>query len=120
LVMCVFANVPVLTALELMNAATGFDYSLEEFMQCGERGWALKRAINTRLGLTAANDKLPKALLTPYNEGNAAGVVPDMQTMLSEYYEIQGWDPISGRPTRATLSRLALGEVERDVWGVGA
>ena len=120
LVMCVFANVPVMTALALVNAATGFDYSLEEFLQCGERGWALKRAINNRLGVTAANDKLPKALLTPYNEGNAAGVAPDMATMLSEYYEVQGWDPISGRPTRETLRRLALGAIERDVWGVGA
>jgi aldehyde:ferredoxin oxidoreductase len=120
LVMCVFANVPPPTALELVNAATGFDYSLDEFMRCGERGWALKRAINTRLGLTAANDKLPKALLTPHNEGNAAGVTPDMTTLLSEYYQIQGWDPVSGRPTRETLRRLALGEIEPDVWGTAA
>ncbi len=117
LVMCVFANVPFSTAHHLVNAATGFDYSPEEFLQCGERGWALKRAINNRLGLTAANDKLPKAFLTPYDEGGAAGVVPDMKTLLAEYYEVQGWDPATGRPTRSTLERLGLPGLAADLWG---
>lgn len=117
LVMCIFANVPFSAAHHLVNAATGFDYSPEEFLQCGERGWALKRAINNRLGLTAANDKLPKALLTPYAEGGAAGVVPDMKTLLAEYYEVQGWDPATGRPTCSTLERLGLPGLAADLWG---
>jgi aldehyde:ferredoxin oxidoreductase len=117
LVMCVFANVPFGTALELVNAATGFDYTTEEFLRCGERGWALKRTINARLGLTAANDKLPPALLTPYSDGGAAGVTPDMETMLRDYYAIQGWDAATGRPARETLRRLALDEAARDLWG---
>jgi len=117
LVMCVFANVPFAAARELVNAATVFDYSAEEFLRCGERGWALKRAMNNRMGLTAANDTLPKALLTPLSEGGAAGVIPDMPTMLREYYAAQGWDAATGRPTKDTLSRLALGEAARDLWG---
>jgi aldehyde:ferredoxin oxidoreductase len=120
LVMCVFANVPFTTAHDLVNAATGFDYSAEEFLRCGERGWAFKRALNNRLGLTAANDRLPRALLTPYREGGAAGVVPDLQTMLKEYYAVQGWDAASGRPTRETLRRLSLEAIERDVWDTAA
>lgn len=120
LVMCLFANAPFSTARDLVNAATGFDYSAEEFLRCGERGWALKRAINNRLGLTSANDKLPKALLTPYNDGGAAGVAPDMTTMLKEYYEVQGWDAATGRPARDTLSRLSLGEAADDLWGAAA
>ncbi len=117
LVMCVFANVLFGTARGLVNAATGFDYSTEEFLRCGERGWALKRAINNRLGLTAADDKLPKALLTPLAEGGAAGIVPDLATMLAGYYLVQGWDPATGRPTRSTLARLGLPGVAADLWG---
>ncbi len=116
LVMCVFANVPFNTTLELMNAATGFDYSAEEFLRCGERGWALKRAINNRLGVTAKNDKLPKALLTTLSEGNSAGVTIDLPTMLKEYYEIQGWDAVTGKPTRSTLERLGLKDIADDLW----
>jgi len=117
LVMCVFANVPPVTAFNLLNAATGFDYTFDEFFRCGERGWALKRALNNRLGLTAENDKLPKAFLTPYAEGGAAGNVPDMKVMLSKYYAVQGWDQATGRPTPAALARLGLHEVAADLWG---
>ncbi len=117
LVLCLFANVPFGAMRELVNAATGFDYTAEEFLRCGERGWALKRAINNRLGLTAANDKLPKALLTPYAEGGAAGVVPDMKTMLREYYAAQGWDAVTGKPQRETLARLGMSDVAGDLWG---
>ncbi|MEK7440331.1 MAG: aldehyde ferredoxin oxidoreductase family protein [Chloroflexota bacterium] len=116
LVMCVFANVPFNTARELINAATGFDYSAEEFLRCGERGWALKRAINNRLGVTVKNDTLPRALLTPLSEGGAAGVAINLPMMLKEYYKVQGWDAATGKPTRSTLERLGLKNVADDLW----
>ena len=40
-----------------------------------------------------------------------------MQTMLKEYYAVQGCDAATGRPTHETLRRLALGAIERDAWG---
>ncbi len=107
---------PYGTALELTNAATGFDYTADDFLRCGQRGWTLKRAINNRLGLTAANDTLPKALLTPLPGGGAAGVVPDLPALLADYYAAQGWDAASGRPTRATLLSLGLADVAADLW----
>ena len=116
LVQCFFASVPLATTLSLVNAATGFDYSLDELREVGERAWNLKRAINNRLGLTRANDTLPKALLTPYAEGGSAGLVPDFPAMLSAYYAARGWDEATGRPARATLLRLGLGDVADDIW----
>ena len=59
--------------VDLINAACGLDWDVEEMMRSGERGWNLKRAINNRLGLTRENDKLPKALLEPLREGGAEG-----------------------------------------------
>jgi aldehyde:ferredoxin oxidoreductase len=119
LVQCFFASVPLETTLDLVNAATGFDYSMDELRQVGERAWNLKRAINHRLGLTRANDTLPKALLTPYQEGGSEGLVPDFPAMLSAYYTARGWDEATGRPTRATLERLGLPAVADDLWGAG-
>jgi aldehyde:ferredoxin oxidoreductase len=108
LVSCVFAQTPAITLLELVNAATGFDYSLSEFLQVGERAWTLKRLINHRLGLTRANDMLPQALLTPLPDGNSAGFAPDLPAMLAAYYKARGWDAQTARPTSATLERLGL------------
>jgi aldehyde:ferredoxin oxidoreductase len=76
----------------------------------------LKRAINNRLGLTRANNRLPKLLLQPYETGGAAGFVPDFAGMLEKYYEARGWDWESGRPTRERLTLLGLNGIIRDLW----
>jgi aldehyde:ferredoxin oxidoreductase len=117
LVLCIFAQVPPPTVLRLVNALTGFDYSMDELLKVGERAWNLKRALNHRLGLTRANDKLPKLLLQPYAEGGAAGFVPDLPAMLSGYYAARGWDEITGQPMRATLQALGLAPIADDLWG---
>jgi aldehyde:ferredoxin oxidoreductase len=108
LVMCLFANVDARKLGTLVNRATGFDYSLEELLQIGERGWNLKRLINGRLGLSAKNDRLPPALLSPYEDGPVAGRVPPLEEMLQAYYEARQWDPESGMPLAAKVEALGL------------
>ena len=117
LVMCIFANVSPQTQVELINAACGLEWNVDEMMRCGERGWNLKRAINNRLGLTRKNDKLPKALLEPYAEGGAEGYVIPFDEMIKAYYAARGWDPGTGRPTKEKLLSLGLDDVAKDLWG---
>jgi aldehyde:ferredoxin oxidoreductase len=107
LVMCFFANVPPETVLELVNTACGLDLSLQELQLIGERGWNLKRVINNRLGLSRANDKLPKALLQPYDD-DPDRYVPDFDAMLAAYYEARSWDPVTGYPEEKKLNTLGL------------
>jgi aldehyde:ferredoxin oxidoreductase len=116
LVMCVLAVVPPETTLELVNAACGWELTLPELLSAGERGFNLKRAINNRLGLTSANDRLPKALLEPVPDGNSAGFVPDFPAMLEAYYQARGWDPVSGKPSAERLDELGIPEIARDLW----
>ena len=87
MVMCIFANVAPQMQVDLINAACGYDWTIEEMMKVGERGWNMKRAVNNKLGLTAANDKLPKALLEPLSTGGSEGYVPDIKSMLIAYYD---------------------------------
>lgn len=115
-VMCIFANVDPQMQVDLVNAACGLNWTLEDMMRCGERGWNLKRVINIRMGLTAADDKLPKALLEPYKEGGAAGFVLDLDGMLSAYYDARGWDAESGKPLKDKLIALGLVDSANDLW----
>ncbi len=96
--------------VELTNAASGFDYTLEELMTCGERIWMLKRGMDNLMGVTAADDKLPKQLLTSPPDGPALGSVPDMELMLREFYEIRQLEA-NGRPGKKKLESLGLGDL---------
>lgn len=117
LVMCIFANVQPDVVVALINDATGSDLTLTDLISIGEKGWNLKRAINNKLGLTRANDKLPKGLLRPY-EDDTDNYVPDFASMLEAYYNIRGWDRTSGFPGDEKLNELGLDWVSKDLKGI--
>jgi aldehyde:ferredoxin oxidoreductase len=117
IVMCIFANVEPNVQVRLINAACGLDWTVEDMMRAGERAWNLKRAINNRMGLTRANDRLPKALMTPFPDGGSQGFAPDLEGMLITYYEARSWDMDTGKPTRKKLIELGMEDVARDLWG---
>ncbi len=92
---------------DLLAAATGFDYTLEEMMRCGERIWNLERVFNLKAGLDPKEDTLPKRLLTEaMPEGPNKGQVVRLSEMLPEYYKVRGWE--EGRPTPEKLRELDL------------
>jgi len=95
---------------ELMNAATGYNYTFKELEECGERIWHLKRGLSNLMGITAADDRLPRQILTPPKEGGAAGQAPNLDIMLKEFYPVRGLGA-DGRPTKETLNRLGLSDL---------
>jgi aldehyde:ferredoxin oxidoreductase len=93
---------------DLVNAALGWDWTPDDLLRTGERLFNLKRLINLRLGITRADDTLPKRLLTePRPSGGAEGVLPDLESMLEEYYDLRGWMP-DGVPSPERLASLEL------------
>jgi len=119
LVECIFANAAPHEVVELINAACGLDWTVGEALEAGERGWNLKRAINHRLGLRRANDRLPQPLLEPLPDGGSAGYVIDFEAMLEAYYQARGWDADSGYPTPEKLRELGLEWVIADLYPDG-
>jgi aldehyde:ferredoxin oxidoreductase len=107
---CMFitAGAPLDDLIPVLSAATGIDYTMDDFVRIGERTWNLERLWNLRAGLTAADDTLPKRLLEKaHTEGPSAGVTVHLDRMLPEYYAARGWTP-DGRPTREKLMELGL------------
>jgi aldehyde:ferredoxin oxidoreductase len=78
--------------VEMMRAATGFDWTLDELLECGWRIWYMKRHILNLRGSGRNHDVLPPKALTPTEEGSNAGSVPNMEKMLTEIYELAGLD----------------------------
>ena len=94
----------------MLRAATGFDYDLDEIMECGERIWMLLRGLNNLMGVTAADDRMPKRFLTPHPDGGAAGSVPNVELMVKDYYKARGLDA-NGRPFKEKLNILGLSDL---------
>lgn len=116
LVVCLFANVLPTELLNLVNLACGLDWEIADLLRAGERAWNLKRLININLGLTRANDKLPKAFLEPLPDGGSAGYVIPFDEMLHSYYDARGWDWETGFPTEEKLMELGLDWAGEDLW----
>ncbi len=103
--LCKFAgrgNLPPSLLARWLNLALGWETTGEELMAKGERIFNLKRALNVEMGITRASDTLPPRLLKEARpSGGAAGVLPELDSMLEEYYRLRGWDE-EGRPTPYT------------------
>ena len=101
----------------LYTAATGFDLTKEQLLETAARVTNVERAHNCRLGLTAADDTLPPRFTEdPMPEGPSKGKVYDiLEPMKEAWYTVQGWDPKTGIPKRATLEALELGDIADDL-----
>ncbi len=92
----------------LVNAALGWEWTAEDVLAAGERVFNLKRLINLKLGITGADDTLPRRFLEePRPSGAAEGVLPDLELMMADYYRARGWSA-EGVPGREKLSQLGL------------
>jgi len=95
---------------ELFSAAAGYDWDVEKMMEAGARVWFLQRCLGHIWGATGADDRIGQRIMTPVDDGGIAGSVPDMETMLREFYEFREMTP-DGMPTRATLEKYGLGDI---------
>jgi len=94
--------------LELLNAATGARYDMEELIRAGERIVNAERVILTRAGFDRKDDSLPPRIVKePLPDGPAKGSVCHLDEMLTEYYELRGWTQ-DGVPTDEKLQELGL------------
>ncbi len=94
--------------LQYLNTATGADYSLEELVNAAERIINAERMFIVNAGFDRKDDSLPERITKdPMPSGPAKGEVCDLDTMLDDYYKVQGWDN-NGIPREETLRGLGL------------
>ncbi|HEY9246312.1 MAG TPA: aldehyde ferredoxin oxidoreductase C-terminal domain-containing protein, partial [Candidatus Methanoperedens sp.] len=104
LVLCKFASFAVseVEFANILRAATGVDYSTEEFLRCGERTWNLERLFNIKAGFSRKDDTLPERFF-----GKSGIDRAEFERALEEYYQFRGWDE-NGVPAENKLEELGL------------
>lgn len=106
----------------LYSAATGQPMKAKELIKIGERVHNIEKAFNVREGMTRKDDMPPERFFTPIKSGPGKGERLDkekFEKMLSEYYELKGWDAKTGLPKRAKLEELGLTEVALELENLG-
>ena len=105
--------------LDAYNAAYDLDLTIGELMEAGDRLFNVKKWLNVREGFDRHHDRVPELWLRPMNSpeglittrgyyGKQEVTRADFETMLENYYLERGWDPETGKPTRALLNELEL------------
>ena len=112
MVMCMFPPWDYEQRVNLVRYVTGWNTSIYESATIGERAVTMCQAFNIREGFRAEDDWLPDRFFHPQNVGalSEVSVNPkELQQAKHLYYEMMGWDPATGVPTRGTLERLDIG-----------
>lgn len=105
--------------LRILKAVIGVDLTEEELLDAGRRTVVLERCFNLREAKNR-QDILPwRVMNDPVDAGPYKGFTTsenELRGMLTRYYELQGYNLISGNPTTEGLASLGL---LGDVKGVG-
>ena len=86
---------------ETLNAAAGWDMSVLELQEIGERVYDMAREFNRRCGHTPADDIGAPRFFEPLENGPFKGsAIPrdEFAQALSLYYDMLGWDHETGAP----------------------
>ncbi|MDR5672082.1 aldehyde ferredoxin oxidoreductase N-terminal domain-containing protein [Halalkaliarchaeum sp. AArc-GB] len=119
------------------NAVTGMDITFEEGMEIGRRIWNLERSIWTLQGRHRDDEEfaaynyeepapgpyyLPAKVDGEWEYIDTGGRKLDrgkVEEFKTLYYQEEGWDTETGRPTRETLEELNLGHVADELEAEG-
>ncbi|MBI3734335.1 MAG: hypothetical protein HY259_12905 [Chloroflexi bacterium] len=99
--------------VDVVKAITGWnEFALDELLRVGERRINMMRVFNAREGLNRQDDRLPKKFFKALEgTGPTADVAlrqDEIEHAKDLYYQMAGWDVVTGAPTRARLAQLGL------------
>lgn len=108
---CHFGMMSTQLIIDMINASTGWNTDLDSLLKAGERNFQLMRAMTCKLGVTPEDDKLPEIAMRPIPDSGQEGNVPNMKKMLPEYYALRDWDKTTGKPSKARMESLGMGDL---------
>ena len=103
------------TQTESINAATGWNLSLEEVMKIGRRVVAMMRIYNLKCGLTPDKETTSPRYGSQCVDGPNTDkpIAPHWEKMMDQYYQMVGWDRKTGMPLPETLKELDIEDLAK-------
>ncbi|MDK1081196.1 MAG: aldehyde ferredoxin oxidoreductase family protein [Anaerolineae bacterium] len=98
-----------------INAITGWDVTMDELLELGERRVNMLRAFNAREGIGREQDTLPEKMFKKALKGGRTDNVKvdraEWKGMMDTYYRLSEWDLTTGNPSQDKLESLGIGWV---------
>lgn len=114
---CRLASPAPKLVLACFNAATGFNWSLEDAFTLGRRIVNQLRVFELRHGMKIEDERPSKRYGSVPVDGPMKGkdIMAEWPMMVKNYYTLMGWDPKTGKPLPETLGKLGLEELVSDL-----
>jgi aldehyde:ferredoxin oxidoreductase len=117
--LCMFSSMfQMYPMLELINAATGWNMTIDELIKVGLRIQTLRQAFTIREGVILAENELPGRASgnPPMESGPHKDKTIDYKSDYKGYCEKMGWNPQNGFPLKETLKDLDLEFIIEDIY----
>jgi aldehyde:ferredoxin oxidoreductase len=100
------------------NAVTGWDFSTEDYLRCGERIANMRHVFNLREGLNPLEHFIHGRVYgnPPLKEGPLAGVTSDLKEEAWWHLGALDWDRKTTVPSRQKLLALGLDDIAAELW----
>jgi aldehyde:ferredoxin oxidoreductase len=115
----VYGTLPsVNTLVDFVKSITGWDVTLDELIQTGQRIANIRQAFNLREGLNPLQFGIPGRLVgdPPKKAGPLAGITLDEKTLDGEFCAAMDWDERTAKPSKNKLLELGLEDVAQVLW----
>jgi aldehyde:ferredoxin oxidoreductase len=116
----VFSCMPTVKILpEYLQVLTGWDISMQELWQTGERIANLRQAFNIREGINSLQFEINGRVTgnPPLTAGPTAGFTLDEKTVDREFLTEMDWDLETCVPNHRKLQELGLEDVAKEIYG---
>lgn len=96
--------------VKFINAAAGWEYNGDHYMEIGERIQTLRQLFNIRQGIDPASVKLPGRMEgnPPLTNGPLKGVRLRNKEQVALHWKAFGWDEKTGMPKQETIEKLGI------------
>ena len=113
-----FTPEPALTAARVTAAVTGWDYSVEELLQTGDRIGTMRHVFNLREGLNPLKHFIHGRIYgnPPLTDGPLAGVTSDLEAEAYWHLGQLDWDRVTTKPSRNKLLALGMDDIAEELW----
>ena len=96
--------------VEFLNAAAGWNYDGDHYMETGERIQTIRQMFNVKHGYAPSAVRLPERMQgrPPLRKGPLKGVTLRNEEQVAMHWKAFGWDEKTGEPLPETIKKLGI------------